>query len=119
MRKVRQIIESISDILWVVKVCLTTFWFWLPVLLYSSIFLQMWLLFYVNPLTLLIPPATLYIIAVLLEKKRLKTERAILKTKPLRLTHQLFAEPEPIYNTHVEQKDKQLKMDEKKEESQK
>jgi len=101
MTKIKEFKESFLEILWIVKGCLTTFWFWLPVLFYTYVFLQFWLFFYIHPLTLMILPAILFIYGLFLENKRIKSRYGLIKTKRLSVSHPIFAGPEPINRPDV------------------
>ena len=69
--------ESIREILWMIKVCLTTIWFWLPILYVGYSIIQLILIFYVHPLTILILPVLLTIFSVLKEEERIKRKYGI------------------------------------------
>lgn len=84
--------DSLWDILKLIKTCLTTRWFWIPVLFEAYLFLQLWLMFYVHPLTLIILPAILIVYLLWKEEKRLDA-RYGLKTKRLS-TYLLGGHPE-------------------------
>jgi len=112
MRKIEEFKELVIDILRIVKICITTFWFWFPVLFYSYVFLQLWMLFYISPLTLLILPITIFIYVTILEKKRVKKD--VIKTKQLISSHPLFAKPDPIYSVYERQESNWYKLKMKK-----
>ena len=112
MRKIEEFKELVIDILRIVKICITTFWFWLPVLFYSYVFLQLWMLFYIHPLTLLTLPAAIFTYAVLSGKKRFKN---VIKTKRLTPSHPLFAKPDPISSIQKERKSNWFKNKKEKE----
>lgn len=88
--------ESLLEVLWMTKQCLTTIWFWIPVLHAAYILLQLWMIFYIHPLTLLILPVVLSIYGILLEEGRIEAQYGIPKTKLLQASHGLGEEPKPI-----------------------
>ncbi|MEM2129110.1 MAG: hypothetical protein QXZ70_00775 [Candidatus Bathyarchaeia archaeon] len=61
--------EEIYEIICIVKACLTSFWFWLPVLFAIFLCGQL-LLICIHPLLLLVSPTILTIYAILQEDKR-------------------------------------------------
>lgn len=75
--------EDIYEILYLVKTCLTSFWFWLPALFAIFMYGQLLIFLFIHPLLLLVAPTIISIYAILQEKKRLKalyetTDRKIL-----------------------------------------
>jgi len=65
-------------------------------------FLQLWMIFFIHPLTILIVPTTLGIYAVLCEEKRIKAKYGLAKTKRVTASHGLGVGPEPLLNWEVE-----------------
>lgn len=74
--------EDILETLLLVKICLTSFWFWLPVLYAGYIFFQFWMLIYVHPLTIFILPASLIIYLFTQEETKMKAMYGIGPRKP-------------------------------------
>jgi len=70
--RLRKLIDSILEDCIVIKTCLTTFWFWLPILYAFLVFFHLWMIFYVHPLTLFIFPGGLALYSVYLDNKRTK-----------------------------------------------
>jgi hypothetical protein len=64
--------ESISESLLIIKTCLTTIWFWIPVLLSAYLWVQLGLMFYIHPLIAIIVPSILVVYALIHEDKRTK-----------------------------------------------
>ena len=62
--------ESFLEIIWLIKTCLTTFWFWLPILIALYGILEIWMFIAINPLTIFILPAIMSVYAVMIEDKR-------------------------------------------------
>jgi len=66
--------REVKDIFWIVKNCLTTFWFWLPVLFYILLCFELYLIACVNPLLALVVPSVIVAYALTDEKRRLKLQ---------------------------------------------
>jgi hypothetical protein len=81
------------DVLLIVKTCLTTFWFWVPVLFAASLYLQLWMVFAIHPLTILILPTILAIFAMNEEEKRVKAQWGLDEIKVLKSSHGLGEGP--------------------------
>jgi hypothetical protein len=62
--------ETIIELAVLAKMCLTTFWFWVPPLFAAYMYLQLWMIFFIHPLTLVILPAVLLIYSFVQENKR-------------------------------------------------
>ncbi|MEM2614792.1 MAG: hypothetical protein QXO15_11325 [Nitrososphaerota archaeon] len=84
--------EEIYEILYLVKVCLTSIWFWLPVLFAIYMYSQL-LIFFIHPLLLLVTPAIISIYALLQEKKRLKARYEMGERKILSASDPLGTKP--------------------------
>jgi len=78
--------QSAVEILLLIRTCLTSFWFWLPVLFAIFIYLQLFMFFYVHPLVIFIVPAILSLYAIRQDKKRLEA-RYDLKKNSARSDH--------------------------------
>ena len=70
MVRLKELKEEIADILVIVKTCLTSIWFWIPVVYAIYFYMQIWLIFCVHPLTLLILPSILLAYLIIREEKR-------------------------------------------------
>jgi len=78
MVKISQMIkDDVYETYVVVKVCLTSFWFWLPVLFGGYMVLQIWLLVAVHPLTIVILPGIIAAYLIVTREKRMKTQYGI------------------------------------------
>lgn len=95
--------ESFLDVLWIVKSCLTTLWFWVPILFGVYVIVQLWMFFFLSPLSLFVVPAVICVYAVREEDKRTKAQYALPKTKLLGASHPIGAGPVSISNHDVEQ----------------
>jgi len=58
----------------IAKTCLTSFWFWVPVLFAVYMWVQLWIMFYVHPLALAIVPSILIVYALIQEDRRFKAQ---------------------------------------------
>lgn len=94
VKRLQSFKESFDEILGIVKACLTSFWFWFPVLYCAYFYFQIWLIFCVHPLTLLILPLTLSIYLILHEEKRAKAFYDLHESKYLSASRPIGAGPE-------------------------
>jgi hypothetical protein len=70
--KLRNLADSLLEIFTIIKACLTTIWFWLPILYMFLFLFHLWMIFYIHPLTLFMFPGALAIYSVYLDNKRTK-----------------------------------------------
>jgi len=111
--------DSFHEVLWIAKNTLSTFWFWVPIIYMGYVLLQLWLMFFVSPLTLAIVPIVLIVYGVRLENKRTKARYGLGKRKRLSTTLTVGAQPEPMSEFEwkveeaVEQYEKLLKEEKK------
>jgi len=121
MEENRNFKESLSEVLLIVKCCLTSFWYWLPILFMSYCLLQLWMMFYIHPLTALVLPVLLCIYGIWQEEKRFKARYGIVKTKRLAASHGLGQGPDLMkgfeweVERFVDEYERLLKEDNKKE----
>lgn len=80
----RQMKEDILETLLLIKICLTSFWFWLPIFYACYLFFQYWMLVNIHPLTIFILPAALIIYLLTQEDKRIKATYGIVEERPRR-----------------------------------
>jgi hypothetical protein len=119
MGKIQDYKNSLVEVTWIARSTLSTFWFWFPIIYMAYVFVQLWLMFYVHPITLAILPVTLIIYGVHLEDKRVKLRYGLSKTKRLSTGRSMGAEPEPLSQVDweveqsVEQYEKMLKSQKK------
>jgi len=97
LKWLRNLADSVVEILAVVKACLTTFWFWLPVLLSASIYINLYLMFAVHPLVIVVLPAVLMVYALIYEEKRIKAQYGLDGVKVLKSSHGLGEGPAYVY----------------------
>lgn len=88
--------QSFLEVLWIARNTLGTFWFWLPIVYMAYVLFQLWLMFYVHPLTLAILPVIIIIYGMRNEDKRLKARYGLGKTKRLSASQGLGGSPEPV-----------------------
>jgi hypothetical protein len=93
--KIEDYKNSFVEVMWIAKNTLSTFWFWFPIAYMAYVIVQLWLMFYVHPLTLAILPVTLIIYGIRLEEKRVKL-RYGLGAKRLKAVNAMGAPPEPV-----------------------
>jgi len=93
LRWLRNVADSAVEILAIVKACVTTFWFWVPVLFAASFYLNLLLMFVIHPLIILVLPTVLVIIGIVSEEKRIKAQYGLDEVKVLKASHGLFEGP--------------------------
>lgn len=94
VKRLQSFKESFIEILAIVKVCLTSFWFWLPVLYCAYFYFQIWLIFCVHPLTIFILPLIFSICIILQEERRAKAFYDLHEAKYLSASRPIGAGPE-------------------------
>lgn len=93
MKRLQYLKESFVEVLLITKACFTTFWFWLPAIFTAYMYFQLWLVFFIHPLTILILPVVLAIFAVIYEKERVNAQYGLDKVKLLNTSDSLGASP--------------------------
>lgn len=88
--------ESLLEALLIVKACLTSFWFWLPTIFAGYMFLQLWMMFYIHPLTLAILPIILSIYLALEEDRRIRAQYDLDHAKQFSASDPLGARPHDL-----------------------
>jgi hypothetical protein len=88
--------ESFLEIWWVVKTCLTTIWFWVPILVGVYVSFEIWLFIFVHPLSILIAPVLIAIYAVTIQDKRARSQFGLLRARRLDAKHPIGTGPEFI-----------------------
>lgn len=91
LKSIRDLWFSFIDVLFLVKACLTTFWFWVPVIFAASLYIQLWIVFAIHPLTILILPTILGILAMIREEKRVRAQYGVDEFMVLKSSH-MFGE---------------------------
>jgi len=85
--------EEIYDFFYLVKTCLASFWFWLPILFTILIYTQILIFIFLHPLLLLVAPTMISIYAIIQEKKRLKVQFRVEDRKILLASDPLGSRP--------------------------
>jgi hypothetical protein len=93
--------ESILETFYVVRECLSSFWFWLPTLFAMYMLLELYLLFF-SPLSVLIGPIITIVYVLFWEEKRAKAQYGIKDVKVLSSSDPLFSEPQRATDVGVE-----------------
>jgi len=93
LKRLQNFKESLAEVLFIIKACLTTLWFWVPVLYAVYFFFQMWI-FLVHPITIFILPLILSVYAVWLDERRKNYKVRFSEIKYLSASHPLGAGPE-------------------------
>jgi len=70
LQRLQDLWQNLVELAVLTKMCLTTFWFWVPPLFAAYMYLQLWMIFFVHPLTLIILPAVLLVYGMAQENKR-------------------------------------------------
>lgn len=79
--KKQTFIESFTEILLLIRTCLTSFWFWLPILFSIYFFLQPIMFFYIHPLAIFVIPIIMSLYAIHSETKRVEERYDLEKSK--------------------------------------
>jgi hypothetical protein len=93
LKWLRNLADSTIEILTIVKACLTTFWFWVPVLFSVSFYLNLLLMFAIHPLVILVLPIVLVVFAMIQEEKRVKAQYGLDEVRVLKASHGLGEGP--------------------------
>lgn len=94
--KLKNIKESIKEIFHIIKVCFTTIWFWVPALFALYMILQLWIMFFIHPLALLIVPTILIIYLIIQEDKRFKAMYGLETAKKKKASDPMFSRPTEV-----------------------
>jgi hypothetical protein len=95
LKQLQNLKDFIVEISMLVKACVTSVWFWVPVAYAVLFYLQLWLMFFVHPLTILIMPSILVAYLIIREEKRARAYYELNGIKYLRASHGLGEGPEP------------------------
>ena len=93
LKWLRNLADSTIEILAIMKACLTTFWFWVPVLFSVSFYLNLLLMFAIHPLVILVLPIVLVVFALIQEEKRVKAQYGLDDVRVLKASHGLGEGP--------------------------
>jgi hypothetical protein len=84
--------EILREVHYIVKGCITCFWFWVPTLFAIYMYLQLYMMC-ISPLLLLVGPIIITTYAIFWEEKRAKAEYGINDIKVLYSSDPLFSTP--------------------------
>lgn len=62
--------ETFLELIWIIKTCLTTFWFWVPVLIGLIPMFELWIILTINPLAAFALPAVVVAGVLIIDDKR-------------------------------------------------
>ena len=79
--------ESFHDLCWVLKTILTTFWFWVPIIYGLYFIVQLWMMFFIHPLSVIVVASVFAIYAIRLEGKRSSSRYGHLGRRRLSASH--------------------------------
>lgn len=75
-----------------VKTCLTSFWFWVPVIFAAYMWAQLAIMFYIHPLALAIVPSILIVYALIKEDRRVKAQYGLDRKQSIDTGKKLLSE---------------------------
>lgn len=81
MSKFKRIKEFLLDSVAILIACVTSFWFWLPVLFAAYMYLQLWLFFAVHPITIIMLPVLIAVYITWERERRLKAKYGLIKAR--------------------------------------
>ena len=87
--------ESIYELLFLTKVCLTSFWFWVPPLFALFVVIELYMIC-INPLLLLVGPGILIAVALVWEDKRTRAQYGLKEVRLVKSSDMLFTEPRKV-----------------------
>lgn len=80
------------ELILIAKTCLTSFWFWVPVLFAAYMWAQLGIMFYIHPLALAIVPSILIVYALIQEDRRFKAQYGLDKNQSMDTGKKLLSE---------------------------
>lgn len=81
--------ENFLEIIWIIKTCITTFWFWVPIAVALIPPIEILIYVEINPLAIFVLPAIVVAIALILDDKRMKARYHF--SKPVGLGDEFIA----------------------------
>jgi hypothetical protein len=87
--------ESVYEMLFLIKVCLTCVWFWVPSLFALFVVFELYMI-YINPLLLLVGPGIMIVCALIWEERRVKAQYGFTDVKVVKNSDPLFSGPRRI-----------------------
>jgi hypothetical protein len=102
MNRLGSIADSFTEIVSIAKTVLSTVWFWVPIVYALYFIVQLWLIFYVHPLTAFAAATLIGVYAIQLEGKRAMARYSLKKTMFLSATHPFSEGPKPVDEQETE-----------------
>lgn len=103
MKRLGAVADSVVEVVSIARTVLATVWFWVPIA-YALYFIgQLWLIFYVHPLTAFAAATLLGVYALYLEGKRTASRYSLNVTMRLSATHSFTEGPRSLRKWEVEQ----------------
>lgn len=87
--------ESIYELLFLTKVCLTSVWFWVPPLFALFVIVELYMIC-INPLLLMIGPGILIVAALIWEDRRTRAQYGLKEVRLVKSSDMLFTEPRKV-----------------------
>ncbi len=87
--------DSIYELLYLSKVCLTSFWFWVPPLFALFVVLELYMIC-INPLLLIVGPAAIIVYALVWEDRRVRAQYGLKEIKIVKSGDMLFSAPRKV-----------------------
>ena len=66
--------DSFLEIFYLMTAIFTTIWFWIPVLFSALLYFQLWMMFFIHPVTVLVVPIILVVYMVIDEERRVRAQ---------------------------------------------
>lgn len=92
----------VVEVFWIAKTTVSTLWFWVPIAYALYFIIQLWMIFYIHPLTAFGVATILALYGIWLENRRVMKRYGLKKTQILSATHLFGAGPEPIKGSNWE-----------------
>lgn len=103
MKRLGAAVDSVVEVVSIVKTVLATVWFWIPIAYALYFIVQLWLIFYIHPLTAFAAATLLGVYALYLEGKRTAARYSLKVTMRLSATHSFTEGPRPVRQWEVGQ----------------
>jgi hypothetical protein len=103
MTRLEAAADSVVEAVSIAKTVLGTVWFWIPIAYALYFIVQLWLIFYIHPLTAIVAATLLGVYALYLEGKRTASRYSLKVTLRLSATHSFTEGPKPLRAWEVEE----------------
>jgi hypothetical protein len=97
--------EALLEIIWIIKTCLTTFWFWVPFFIGLIPLFTLWIILTINPMAAFALPAIVAVGALRIDDKR--TKASLQKGKGDQAVHPVGTGSEFLANWDAREKIKE------------